>query len=333
MDTDASGKSIAKNKSKIYFIIAAVFLILMALMWAVDLSLIYIFLGLACSFFFLGFFNRPRSAGNDKNEYSFRRERQTFETRSSVEDSLKNIFQRRPAVPGNARKFMTIITVSIFLIIVIPIIISLFSADDGSYNAYNYLNTADQQYQAQEYDSAYVNYKRAMQLDPELEEAMLGYGKVLIARNERDSAILIFNRLLETNPEYRDAVYNKALVLYDQKKYSDGINLLTPFIEANPDYYDAMLLLGDCYYIQKNYDDAIVWYENAYQNGGLRSRMLCHIMAYIYDTKGEYEKAISLYKEALGYDSSVVDIYQRLGELIPGDEGNFFRTKAVQLKP
>ena len=60
--------------------------------------------------------------------------------------------------------------------------------------------------------------------------------------------------------------------------------------------------------------------------------MLCHIMAYIYDTKGDYAKAISFYQEALSYDSSIVDIYQRLGELIPGDDGNFYRTKAVQLK-
>ncbi|MBA4056078.1 MAG: hypothetical protein C0490_15290, partial [Marivirga sp.] len=180
--------------------------------------------------------------------------------------------------------------------------------------------------------SAYVNYKRAIQVDPEYAEAFVGYGNVLIVRNERDSAIQMFNKALEINPAYKEAVYSKGLVLYDQKKYSDGIALLTPLLEANPDYYDAMLLLGDCYYIQAKYDEAIPWYENAYQNGGNRSRMLCHIMAYIYDNKGDLGKAIPLYQEALSYDSSVVDIYQRLGELIPGEEGNFYRSKAIELK-
>jgi hypothetical protein len=55
-------------------------------------------------------------------------------------------------------------------------------------------------------------------------------------------------------------------------------------------------------------------------------------MAYIYDTKGEYNKAINLYQEALSYDSSVVDIYTRLGELLPGADGNPYRSKALLLQ-
>ena len=177
-----------------------------------------------------------------------------------------------------------------------------------------------------------MNYRRALQLDPEYTEAMVGYGNVLVARNERDSAILMFDKALEINPDYKEAAYLKALAFYDQKKYNDGIAVLTPLIETNTDYYDAMLLLGDCYYTQNKYDEAIPWYENAYHNGGLRSRLLCHIMAYIYDTKGEYDKAIGLYQEALNYDSSIVDIYRRLGELIPGENGNFYRARAMQMK-
>lgn len=55
-------------------------------------------------------------------------------------------------------------------------------------------------------------------------------------------------------------------------------------------------------------------------------------MAYIYDTKNNYDKAIPLYKEALTYDTTVVDIYTRLSELIPGEEGNYYRTQAVKLQ-
>ena len=42
--------------------------------------------------------------------------------------------------------------------------------------------------------------------------------------------------------------------------------------------------------------------------------------------------AIDLYKEALSYDSTVVDIYTRLGELLPNEDGNYYRTQAVKLK-
>jgi hypothetical protein len=55
-------------------------------------------------------------------------------------------------------------------------------------------------------------------------------------------------------------------------------------------------------------------------------------MAYIYDTKGNYSNAIGLYKEELRYDSTVVDIYKRLGELLPNEDGNYYRIQAVKLQ-
>ena len=55
-------------------------------------------------------------------------------------------------------------------------------------------------------------------------------------------------------------------------------------------------------------------------------------MAYIYDTKGDQEKATHLYQEALGYDSTRTDVYIRLGELFPGKDGEYYRDMARQLK-
>lgn len=342
MKTETSGDGTVKNKSKTYFIIAAIFFLLMALVWSLDASLVYIFLGAACFFLFLGFFNRPSiKESNHSYQRSYQQEKRNFGGGPSLEDTLKTFFKGKtfqssgstaasPAVQG--RKIILVVILFIFLLTLIPIVVAIFSSDSGSYDAFSYYATAEQQYLSQEYDSAYLNYRRAVRENPEYAEAIVGYGNVLVVRNERDSAILMFDRALEINPDYKEAVYYKGLVLYDQKKYDEGITLVTSLLDENPDYYDGMLLLGDYYYIQGKYDDAIPWYENVYQNSGNRTRILCHILAYIYDKKGEYEKAISLYQEALSYDSSVVDIYQRLGEMIPGEDGNFYRSKAAELK-
>lgn len=329
-----------RKKSGTYFTLGWIFLIAMALSWSVDASLIYIFLGLACFFIFLGFYNSPRAPIPQREETRFRttgRERQ--DTTVPVAETIRNFFQRTnmkfpPRGTGgrvDAPKLVKFVGIGFFLVFIIPIIVSIFRGADGSGSANDYFYAGEQFYFSQQYDSAYISYRRAMQGDPENAQAIVGYGNVLVIRNERDSAILMFNRALEISPDYKEASYNKALALYDQKKYNEGIEVLQPVLEQNPDYYNAMLLIGDCYYIQKNYDAAISWYENAYQNGGMRSSMLCHIMAYIYDTKGEPEKAINLYQEALSYDSTIVDIYRRLGELIPGENGNFYRVKAAQM--
>jgi tetratricopeptide (TPR) repeat protein len=92
-----------------------------------------------------------------------------------------------------------------------------------------------------------------------------------------------------------------------------------------------MLLAGDCYYDQQRYDETLKWYLKAY-NLGERGRNLAWNIAYIYDIKGNTGSAIPFYKETLDYDTTLVDIYRRLGELVPGEDGNYYRTRESQLR-
>jgi len=325
---------------RIYFTIGCLFLFAMALFWSVDSSIVYMCLGAACFFLFLGFNNRPVQNSSQSSRTSYRQaEREGHTSTGSFADSLKNLFQRTREQPhgqpadamAKGRKIALIVGATFFIIFTLPIVATIFGSD-ASYDSLRYYEEAQQYYAVQEYDSAYLNYKRALEMEPLYAEAMVGMGDVLVARSERDSAILMYDKALEINPAFKEATYKKALAWYGQKKYNEGIGILVPLIEAQPDYYDAKWLLGDCYYTLNKYDEAIVWYEDVYQNGGLRSSNLCYVMAYVYDTKQQYDKAISLYQETLTYDSTIADIYKRLGELIPGDEGNIYRTKAFEMK-
>jgi len=327
---------------RIYFAIGCVFLFAMALFWSVDSSIVYIFLGAACFFLFLGFNSRPVQNSNQSFRTSYRQaELENYPSTDSIADRLKNLFQgnggqgqshRQPEdAMAKGRKIALIVGVTFFILFTIPFFATIFGSN-GAYDSLSYYEVAQQQFAAQEYDSAYLNFKRALELEPEYAEAMVGCGDILVIRNERDSAILMYDNALQINPAYKEATYKKALAWYGQKKYNEGIGILVPLIEAEPEYYDAKWLLGDCYYTLNKYDEAIGWYEDVYQNGGMRSSNLCYVMAYVYDTKQQYDKAISLYQETLTYDSTIVGIYKRLGELIPGDEGNIYRTKAFELK-
>ena len=50
----------------------------------------------------------------------------------------------------------------------------------------------------------------------------------------------------------------------------------------------------------------------------------------VYMAQGQGQKAIALYQEALTYDTMDVYSYRKLGELIPGEDGNYYRTRALQ---
>jgi predicted Zn-dependent protease len=339
-EVDSSKRDSAGKKSRVYYLIGYAFLVAMALFWSVDSAIVYIFLGIACFFLFLGFNSRPKSIEKSYSKsYRTQGQREYPGSTESVEDKIKQFFQHKTSSSatrptdalGKGRKIALAIGISFFVLFTIPFVVALFGSG-GSSDSISFYMAAQQHFDAQQYDSAYIEYKRALAIDPDYVEAIVGYGDVLVIRNERDSAILMFDRALEFNPDYGEATYKKAAAWYDQKKYNEAIGLLTPLLIDEPEYYNAMLLIGDCYYVQKNFVDALAWYESPYQNVDIRDANLCYLIGYIYETNKNYGKAIELYKETLTYDDTIGDIYERLGQLIPGADGDAYRAKAIELK-
>lgn len=74
---------------------------------------------------------------------------------------------------GPGRRVLAAVVLSFFVIFLIPFLATIFSSGRPD-DALRYHAAAEQFYLSQEYDSAYLNYKRALQLDPELVEAMVG---------------------------------------------------------------------------------------------------------------------------------------------------------------
>ncbi|MEP6734989.1 MAG: tetratricopeptide repeat protein [Chryseolinea sp.] len=339
-----SDPSKVSRKSNVYFAIGGALFLLMGLLSSVDESIAYILLGSSCYLFFLGFYTLPRSprrAGASYPNDRGRSQRQSSQdpyigsafnaTLWSQLFKLKDLFAAGKTPQASNRRAVKLFLLIFFGIFAIPIIGSIFSSDDASY-ASSYYQIAETQYAAGQFDSAYFYYKQALKEDPDYEEAWLGYGKVFSAKELCDSAIIIYDKVLELNRDNKYATYYKAYCYYHNKRYAEGVDLVVPLVENNDDYYEAMLLLGDFYYAQAKNDDALKWYDKAYNDGGMRSLNLCYIMGYLYQDKKDFNKAISLYQEALTYDTTQVDIYQRLGELIPDSKGDSYRVKAAQLK-
>lgn len=323
------------KRARRYFFIAAVFLFVLAALWSIDRSFIYFSAAGAIYFTFLGLRANFSGAGSRDTRTD---SRQGQSGRPALREAWKKIFADRgrdtpkstnvSVNPGKKIVFVTIGFIGfVFMVIIIATVFSSDNAMDASY----YFSQGEGHYWEGRYDSAYWYYKKALEEDPEYAEAMVGYGNVLLTKNFKDSALLMYDRAIASNPDYAVAYYNRCWWFYNQRDYNQSIQELKILLNESPEYYDAMQLLGDNYYAKNQYDSALQWYDQAYQNN-LRSRWLCHVMAYIYDTKGNTNKAIELYKEALQYDDSITDIYKRLGELIPGEEGNVYRNRALELQ-
>ena len=332
-----------RNKGPgIYFALAAICLLAMALVWALDTSIIYILFGAAVFFLFLGFWNRPRQSADRVKYSSFHRPHEKKKNPPpDLQEILSSFFSKRKTFsqPGAqqspqqaAGRFVTIIGMFIFFIFVITIMAVIFGDDTTTTtDALDAYQRAEQFRGNGEYDSADRYYGNALSQQPDYPEALTGYGHNWLAKERYDSALAYFDNALIIDPEYEDASYGRALTFNYQKKYRESLRETFLLMRRAPDYRDAVLLAGDNYYLQQRYDSAIYWYEDAYKQGE-RSAVLCHIMAYIYDTQGDQKKAIEFYREALGYDSTRVEVYSRLGELITGKDGEFYKAKVRQLK-
>lgn len=336
----------ASNKSRTYFIIGLALLFIMAITWALDDSFVYSSLGAAVFFFFLAYYNRtrPSSASSSYQSYHARsRHQQSSRPKNFMDDILDSLRQsgtgksrdpRPQSKQQEASRKVVMIAMLIFGSFVLMITLSIFftdgsEVDDVTYNEF-YEKAEQARYNGQ-YDSAEYYYRKVLEDDPDHLNALNGLGILSLNRERYDLAVNQFENVLRVDPDYRYARYNKALTLYYQRNYRGSLKETFNLLQRSPDYYDAMQLAGDNYYDQQRYDSAKYWYDQGYDSG-VRNAWICHVLGYLYDRKNETQRAVDLYREALSYDSSKVDIYVRLGEIFPGSDGNFYRTKAAQLK-
>lgn len=329
MNTGQPKKS-ATTRSRLFFIIGVISLVLMALLWSLDAFFVYILLGAATFFLFLGYLKTPGTQTRPKAYTATQQSKRAVGKPSAFSDVLRNLRKAKSALSGKqAAPYFIFFSAFFLLMIVFP---HIFPGEESlSEEARDHYQKAQEFRWESQFDSADYYYHRAMKEDPENVEILTAYGAGLLARNDYDKAMTVFNQALQLDPDYAYARYNIALIHYYRNDYKRSLSETFELMERNPEYSDATLLAGDNYYSQQRYDSAIYWYQEGYDEGQ-RSAVLCHLMGYIYDQQGNQQKAVQFYQEALSYDSTKTDIYTRLGELLPGQDGERYRLTSRQLK-
>ena len=109
-------------------------------------------------------------------------------------------------------------------------------------------------------DEAIAEFKRALEIDPELVEAYNNLGRVYLKQKSYKEAIDVFKAGIEYNPEYADIYNNLGYAHFKTDVYSEAIFELQRAIELNSDYVVAMFNL--CLVYLKTIVDEIEEDEN-----------------------------------------------------------------------
>ena len=122
-------------------------------------------------------------------------------------------------------------------------------------------------------DLAISYYEKALAVDPEHEDSLLGHAWCVFGRpGGLDKAIANFSKILNTNPQSVDAYNNRALEIdprnattyynrgfthYCKGEYDRAISDCTKAIEIDPTDDNAYSCRGRAYAIKHNFDEAI----------------------------------------------------------------------------
>ena len=116
-------------------------------------------------------------------------------------------------------------------------------------NPQRYLEAGNRFFEAHKYADASINYRNAIQKDPNLAEAYFGLAKTFLAQGQAREAYAAFNRTVELAPQNMDAkrqLANLALAGYlgdnrRPKNLYDQLNkLAADFLARDPNSYDGL---------------------------------------------------------------------------------------------
>ncbi len=114
-----------------------------------------------------------------------------------------------------------------------------------------------------QYDLAFEDFSRAIELNPSLASAYNNRGFIYSKQGKRDLALRDFNKTIELNPNLAQAYSNRGMVYRLKGNQEQAILDYTKAIELKSDYAEAYNNRGNAYNVKDNYDQAIFDYNKA----------------------------------------------------------------------
>ncbi|MCU0384361.1 MAG: tetratricopeptide repeat protein [Cyclobacteriaceae bacterium] len=339
-----------KTKSKIFLWLGIVLLFVFAIITNVDGALGWLIFGLALSCFVIHWMRTSswiNSAEEDDapdiedllNQANVKRtQTETVKQQKSEEQKNRNAPTNKNDADqlGLVKKILSWIGYILIGLIFLLVLFGIFGSDEEadklqSFSAEELVVKGDNSYTLTDYDSARIYYNLAKQKNENYPGSWLGIGNLKYTEGEKDSALWYYQKTVSIDARFSAGRFNIAWWHYNQGNYSEAISRLLSLTKDEPKNGQALQLLADIYYEKKDFNKAFDWYNKAYEADYANS-WLCHVLGYLYDTRNQTKRAIELYKEAVYYNPNNAEVYVRLGELLPGNEGEPYRKKAAELK-
>jgi tetratricopeptide (TPR) repeat protein len=166
--------------------------------------------------------------------------------------------------------------------------------------------------------------------------AHYGLGNALFQKGMVDEAVVQYRKALEINPDYAKACNNLGNALLQQGKVDEAIAYLQRALEINPDFADTHDILGNALLQKGNVAEAITQYQVALQIKPDNAEA-CYNLGNARLHQGNVAEAITQYQRALQIKPDFADAHNNLGTALLR-QGNVAEAiaqyqRALQIKP
>ena len=199
-----------------------------------------------------------------------------------------------------------------------------------------YIDRGSEHYKKGQYDQAIVFYNKAVEINPEYDQAYFGRGLVYQSKKELDLALSDYSKAIEMNPNYSEAYNNRGSIYWNKGNQNQAFSDYDKAIELNPQNAQAYSNRGLAFLDRKEFDKALTDYNKSIELNPENSTAFNN-RGTIFHKKNSHDKALSDFSRALEIDPKYDAAYYNRG-LSYHSKGELDRaiadyTKAIELNP
>jgi TolB-like protein/DNA-binding winged helix-turn-helix (wHTH) protein/Tfp pilus assembly protein PilF len=170
-----------------------------------------------------------------------------------------------------------------------------------------------------DWQSTEAEYKRAIELNPNLAGSYVGYAYFLQAMGRHQEALAATHRAVALDPLSAPNLCDEGRILYRARQYQNAVARYQRALELDPGYLPALSRIADAYEQLGNYDEALAYAEK-FQKGVSDRDTGLRPLARIYASMGKRREAEEVLKTIEkggvlgGNEYGLAVIYSALGD-------------------
>ncbi|MCG8430767.1 MAG: tetratricopeptide repeat protein [Candidatus Omnitrophica bacterium] len=177
-------------------------------------------------------------------------------------------------------------------------------------------------------------YRRALEIDPRLDEPYHNLGVIYLQEGREKQALPFFHKAISINGHHVDAHLNIGNIHFARGDYGRAQRYYLRAIELNSSYADAHYNLGNLYRLKQNITQAEKHLRMAVRLNPSDPLPYHNLAALLYDKKEDAE-AIRLLRQAIALDPDYAKAYDSLSRIYAAggqsDKASVYADKARQL--